>query len=129
MGCLHGVTIDIERTHAKVDFEVIEIVDDSNPYLALLGIDWAFDMNAIINLKKHTMTFEKKELRVIVSLDPTEGVQYTEPICDYEDDDDIEQIYKLNARDEDCINPMADGQITWEKDSSYNLDFDEELEH
>lgn len=52
-----------------VNFEVIEIVDDNNPYLALLGIDWEFDMNVLINLKKHKMTFEKKELRVIVPLD------------------------------------------------------------
>jgi len=30
-----------------MDFEVIEIVDDNNPYLALLGIDWATDMNGV----------------------------------------------------------------------------------
>jgi len=37
---------------ALADFEVIEIVDDNNPYPALLGIDWATDMNGVINLKK-----------------------------------------------------------------------------
>ena len=46
------MTIDIEGASTLVDFEVIEIVDDSNPYLALLGIDWATDMNGVINLKK-----------------------------------------------------------------------------
>ena len=51
MGRLQGVTIDIEGTSKLVDFEVIEIVDD-NPYLTLLGIYWATDMNGKINLKK-----------------------------------------------------------------------------
>jgi len=37
-------------------------VDDSNPYLAFLGIDWATDINGVINLKNHKMIFEKKSL-------------------------------------------------------------------
>lgn len=80
MGCLCGVAIDIEGAHAIAYFEVIKIVDDSNPYLALLGINWVFDMNAVTNLKKCSMTFEKKELRVIVALDPAEGVWYTKAV-------------------------------------------------
>jgi len=52
MGRLQGVTVDIDGMSTQIDFEVIEIVDDSNPYLALLGIDWAMDMNGVINLKK-----------------------------------------------------------------------------
>ena len=52
MGWLQGVTIDIEGGSTLADFEVIEIVDDSNPYPMLLGIDWATDMNGVINLKK-----------------------------------------------------------------------------
>jgi len=60
MGHLHGVTIDIEGASAPVDFEVIEIVDDSNPYTMPLGIYWAIDMNRVINLKKQTMSFEIK---------------------------------------------------------------------
>lgn len=66
--------MDIEGACAIANFEVIEIVDDNNPYLKLLGIDWAFHMNAIINLKKRIMTFEKKELWVIFPLDSVEGV-------------------------------------------------------
>lgn len=49
MGCLHGVTIDIEGAKIVANFEVIEIVDDSNPYPTFLGIVWAFEMNEIIN--------------------------------------------------------------------------------
>ena len=39
MGRLQGVTMDIEGASAQANFEVIEIVDENNPYLALLGID------------------------------------------------------------------------------------------
>ena len=62
MGRLQGVTMDIEGARTQTDFKVIEIMDDSNPYPALLGIDWATDMNGVINLKKCTMIFEKKPL-------------------------------------------------------------------
>ena len=34
----------IEGESAMADFEVIEIVNDSNPYPTLLGIDWAIVM-------------------------------------------------------------------------------------
>jgi len=46
------VTVDIEGASALADFEVIQIVDDSNPYPKLIRIDWATDMNEVINLKK-----------------------------------------------------------------------------
>jgi len=39
MGWLQGVTMDIEGVSAMTDFEVIEIIDDNNPYPTLLGID------------------------------------------------------------------------------------------
>ena len=75
---------------ALADFEVIEIVDDSNPYHVLLGIDWATDMNGVINLKKQKMIFEKKSLCIVVPLDPAEGPRYIEPVRDYESDDDLD---------------------------------------
>lgn len=69
-------------------------------------------MNAIINMKKRSMKFEKKELRVIVPLDPAEGAWYTKPVCDYEEDDENGQIYKLTVWDEYYINSMMNGWIT-----------------
>lgn len=128
MWCLHGLTVDIEGARAVANFKVIEIVDDSNPYLVLLGIDWAFDMNAIINLNKWSMVFEKNEIWVIVPLDANEGSWYIEPNRDYYEDIDIEHIYKLTASNEDSINPLTDGRINWEKDNSYQSVSDEELE-
>lgn len=101
MGCMYGVTVDIEGASALADFEVIGMMDENNPYPALLGIVWASDMDAMINMKKKKMTFERKMLKVIVPLDPTEGAWYTKTIRDYEEDDDLDEIYKIVARDED----------------------------
>jgi len=96
MGCLYGVMLDIEDTSALANFEFIEIVDDSNSYPALLGIDWAFDMDVVINLEKWKMMFEIKSLRVVVPLDPAEGARYTELVRDFlESDDDLDKIYKI----------------------------------
>jgi hypothetical protein len=55
---LKGVTIDLDGVRTMADFEVIEIVDDTTSYPSLLGLDWAFDKHAIINLKTRKMTFE-----------------------------------------------------------------------
>ena len=76
-------------------FEVIEIVDDNNPYPMLPGLDQAFDIVAIINMKKRKMVFEQGDLRVIVPLDPLKGVRYTKPIRDEYCDADIDNIYEL----------------------------------
>jgi len=129
MGILQGVTVDIEGASALADFGVIKIVDDNNHYTALLGIDLATDMNGVINLKKRKMTFEKKSLRVVVPLDPIEGMCYTEPVRDYESDDDLDQIYKITTRDQDWVNLTADGRIAWDREISCTSASDEELEH
>ena len=65
--------IDIDGVSTFADFEVIEIIDDSNPYPALLGIEWAMENAAVINLKKRQMVFEGKDFRVILPLDPSQG--------------------------------------------------------
>ena len=58
MGRVLNVLVDIDGVQTLADFEVIEIIDDRNPFPTLLGIDWAFDNLALINLKKKQMTFE-----------------------------------------------------------------------
>ena len=96
----------------RADFEVIQIVEDADPYPGLLGLDWAINMGGIINLKKRSMVFENNGTRVIIPLNPAKGEQYIEPVCDEED---VDHIYKLTARDEDWINPMAEGVLCWER--------------
>ena len=57
--------MNLEGEKTKVEFEVIEIMDDFYPYPSLLGIDWAFDNNAVLNLKKRQMSFETNTLRMV----------------------------------------------------------------
>jgi len=129
MGRLQGVIVDIEGASTQTDFEVIDIVDDSNPYPTLLGIDWGTNMNGVINLKKHKMIFEKKSLCVVVPLDPAEGARYTEPVHDDERNNDLDCIYKITMRYQDCMNLTADGRISWERENSCTSDLDDEVEH
>lgn len=126
MGRLQGITVDIEGASALADFQVIEIVNDSNPYPTLLGIDWAIDMNEVINIKKRKMIFEKNSLRIVVPLDPVEGTRYTERVHDDESDGELDYIYKITAREQDWVNLTADDRILWERESSCTLDLNEE---
>ena len=70
IGRLEGVEVDIAGVKTYIDFEVIDIMGDKDPYPALLGIDWAFENYAIIDLKKELMIFEDGEVRVTQPLDP-----------------------------------------------------------
>ena len=62
------------------DFEVINIIDDMNPYPALLGIYWAIDNQTIIKFKKMILSFEDDEMRVVSPIDPMEGQRYFKPV-------------------------------------------------
>lgn len=128
MGILQGLIVDIEGASALAYFEVIEIFNDRNPYPTLLGIDWAIDMNRIINLKKHKMISKKKSIHIIVPLDPAEGVRFREPLHDDDSDDNLDCIYKIIAREQDWLNPTTNGRISWECKISCTLDSDEEIE-
>jgi len=77
-GRLEHAPMDINGVRTFADFEVIEIVDDKFPYLALLGIDWAFDNNTMLNLKKRQMSFENDTLQMVMPLDPYDVDHYNE---------------------------------------------------
>ena len=51
-GRLEHVHVDIDGVKTFAYFEVIEIVDDSCPYPALLGIDSVFNNSTVVDLKK-----------------------------------------------------------------------------
>jgi hypothetical protein len=70
VGRLTGVNVNIDGVHSVADFEVIDIVDGSTPYPTLLGLDWEFDNQTIIDLKKRQMVFKVEDLKVIAPLDP-----------------------------------------------------------
>lgn len=129
MGRLLGVTVYIQGMHTTIDFEKIEIVDDNNPYLALLGIDWEFDNFAIINLNKGHIIFEGKNIRVIVPLYSSKGVRYIEPIIEEYFVSHIDQTYQIVAKEEDWVNPTTKGKLSWEHDSSCTSDSNVGLEN
>ena len=56
-----------------VYLEVINIVDDTNPSPALVGIDWLIDNHTIMNFKKTILSFEYLKLRVVAPIDLLEG--------------------------------------------------------
>lgn len=85
-------------------------------------------MNGVISINKRKMIFEKKSLQVVVPLDLIEGSCYTEPMRDYNSDDDLDYIYKITTCEQDWVNPIADGQISWEHESACTSDSDEEIE-
>ena len=74
------------------------------------------------------MTFEGKDLRVIVPLDPSQGAWYTEPLKN-EDQDVLEHIYNITAKEEDYIDPSAEGIMDWQCDSSCMTDSYDGLEN
>lgn len=89
----------IDGVHTTTKFKLIEIVDDNNPYLALLGLDWSFDNMAIINFKKRKIIFEINNMRFIVPLDPSEGARYTELVREEYNADKIDNNYQIIAKE------------------------------
>jgi hypothetical protein len=117
--------VNIDGVRSISYFEVIEIVDDSQPYLALMGIEWAFDNHVIINLNKREMIFEVRELKVIAPLDLTKGKRYIEPRRGNE----IDNLYNMTVWMDDYVNPTVDGALSWRRISSCASYSKEVLEH
>jgi hypothetical protein len=113
---LKCVTVDLDAVCTMEDFEVIEIGDGTTPYPTLLGLDWKFDNQDIINLKEIKMIFESSEYRVIAPFDPSEGERFVEPTC--LDLEEINQLYRTTTQEEDYVNPNANGVFIWRRITS-----------
>jgi hypothetical protein len=92
IGRLKGVTVDLDGVCIMADFKVIEIVYGTTPYPTLLGLDWEFYNQNMINLETSKMTFESGEYRVIAPLDPSEGDRFVKVTC--LDLEELNQLYK-----------------------------------
>jgi hypothetical protein len=114
VGRMEYVKVDVAGVKTIVDFEVIEIMGDGDPYLALLGIDWDYENYDIIGLKRDTMMFEADGVKVIQTLDPYMVPRYFEPMDNNMEPEVIDQLYTITTRMRlDYINPTADGSISW----------------
>ena len=80
-----------------------------NPYPRLLGLDWTFENQNIIDLKKIQMIFEVEYLKVTASLDPIEGRRYVELIKGKE----LDNLYNMTVQMDDYVNPIANGISIW----------------
>jgi hypothetical protein len=127
IGRLKGVIIDLDGVCTMADFEVIQIVDGTTPYPTLLGLHWTFDNQSIIKLKTTKMTFESGEYRAIAPLDPLEGERFVEATSLYLEE--INQLYRTIVREEDYVNPTADGVLSGRIITSCASDFDTGLEN
>jgi hypothetical protein len=92
-----------------IDFDVIEIMDDTQPYSKLMGLEWEFHNQIITNLDKRGMIFEVEDLKVTAPLDPTKGKRYISPARG----NDIDNLYNMIAWMDDYVNPIADGVLSW----------------
>jgi hypothetical protein len=97
IGRLENVEIDVVGVKTVADFKVIEIMGDKDPYPTLLGIDWAYDNYAVIDLKRDTMTFEVDGIKVVQPLDPYVGPRYTEPIENNMEGEDWDHLYIVTS--------------------------------
>ena len=75
------------------------------------------------------MTFEDAQIRVIAPLDPYQGPRYIEPIRAKEEAHNMDSLYQMTANQSDYINPTAEGNISWQCDSSCASDSDIGLEN
>jgi hypothetical protein len=114
IGCLNGVPMNIDGLRSVADFEVIKIVDESQPYLSLMGLELDFDNQVIINLKRREMIFEVKYLKFTTLLDPLEGKQYVEPSRG----NGIDNLYNMEAQMDDYVNHTTDGALSLKSISS-----------
>jgi hypothetical protein len=110
---LKAIPVDLDGVHTMEDFEVINIVDNSTPYPTLLGLDWEFYNQTIINLKTRKIIYELGEYRVITPLYPLEGGRYVDQMTEKLMTEEINQFYRTTMCEEDYTNPTTDGILSW----------------
>ena len=129
LGRLSSILVDLDGLRNLADFEVIEIIDDSMSYPTLLGIDWEFDNQAIINLKRKTMPFKGNGIRVIGQLDLALGPRYTKLITAEEEACNIDVVYQSTTMQGDYVKPNNDVMLSWHYEISCTFDLKVGLEY
>ena len=129
IGRLTQVPMEVEGLRTYANFEVIDIINDTNPYPAVLVIDWEIDNQTIINFKKRILSFEDSKMRVFVPIDPIEGQCYVEPVHCEGQENYLDQLYNIMSSKEDYINPTTDGNLSWRSVSSCTSNSGEALEN
>jgi hypothetical protein len=97
IGILKNTIVYLDGMCTTTDFEVMDMVDESIPFPALLGINWAFYNQSIISLNNRKVIFEARKIMVVEPLDPSDCEIYVEPMSDSVLDDDVNQLYRTTA--------------------------------
>jgi len=114
MGRLLNIEVDLVGMKIIVNFKVIVIMGEKDPYLDLLGIYFSYENYAFIDLKKETMTFKSNGMNVTEPIYLYQGPRYNDPKDDNMEVDVINQLYALIAgKIVDYINPTIDGLVSW----------------
>ena len=121
--------VEVKGLRTYSYFEVIDIVDATNQYHTLLGIDWVIDNWTIINFKKIVLTFKDSKLRVVTPIDPLEVQRYVKPINSEGQGDYLDHIYNITSTRDDYVNPTTNEKISWRSISSCTSDSDEALQN
>ena len=123
-----GSCRDRRNSHLCI-LRVTKIVDYTNPYPALLWIDWTIDKQIIINFKKRILTFEDEEQTVVAPLDPLECQRYVKKVHSEGKGRYLDHIYNITFAMDDYVNPMTDVNISWKSVSFLTLDSREALKN
>ena len=129
IGILNQVHVEVEGLRTYAEFQVIDIVNDTNPYPALLRIDWEIENQTIIDFKKRILSFEDSEIRVVALIDPIEGQRYVDPVHSECQGNYLDQLYNITSSKEDYINPTNYGKLSWKSVSSCPYDSSDALEN
>ena len=113
IGRLTQVPVEVEGLRTYDDFEVFDIIDNKNPYHALLGIDWEIDNQTIINFKKRILSLEDSEIRVVAPIDLLKGHRYFKPVHSEGKENYLYQLYNIMSSKEDYINLTTDRKLSW----------------
>ena len=117
LGRLSQIVFDIDGIKVWVDFEVIQIEEDTDHYPALIGLGWDIDMSSVIDLQKRSIIFEFDGARAVIPLDSAEEERYTGPteLKEAEVKEALDFIYNITAQDQEWINPTDEVMLCWEK--------------
>jgi hypothetical protein len=106
---LTRVPMNIDGVSSVVESKVINILDDSKPYPTLIRLEWDFDNQEIINLKRRDMVYDVGDLKVTTPLDPSQGKRYIETTSG----NDIDNLYDMTMWMYDYVKPTAGGNPSW----------------
>ena len=107
IGRVPHLLIELQGMKTYADFDVIEIIDESSSYPALLKIGWDNDNLEIINFNKRVTNFENCNILIISPLDPSEGRRYIKLVKE-EFVGGWDHTYNIL---EDYIHPIVDGEL------------------